>query len=258
MDTIINFGENLPEKELSLAYSHAHSSDLCLVLGSSLTVTPANKIPSIVVKGEAGKAKKGKGKGKLVICNLQETPLDVLTKEGGLKVGSKADEFMELVMENLGIAIPEFILRRRLVVSYFKGKRGKQELSIQGIDIDFTPVTFLKSVKSVYNRRPATTEPFLIPFRDELGEGTEVRLELEFMGHYGEPNLEIGYIIPGVDGGKEGWGNSLYFLEYNPGNGEWKVRRQDGVVVKERTDDLNPDDGVLDLGVIDLTGDDSE
>lgn len=193
-----------------------------------------------------------------MICNLQETPLDGLTKEGGLKVGSKADEFMVLVMANLGFEIPEFVLRRRLVVSYSIGKRGKQELSIQGIDVDFTPVTFLKSVKSVYNRRPATVEPFLIPFRDELEEGTEVKLELEFMGHYGEPNLELGFVIPGEDGGEEGWGNSLYELGYHPENGEWDVRRTDGVVREERTDDLNPDQGVPDVGVISLTGDDSE
>lgn len=200
----------------------------------------------------------GKGKGKLVICNLQETPLDGLTKEGGMKVGSRADEFMELVMGNLGYEIPAFLLRRRMVVSYKTSSRGKQGLSIQGIDVDFTPVTFLKSVKSVYNRRPATVEPFLISFRDELVEGTEVRLELEFMGHYGEPNLEVEFVVPEEDEGKEGWGNSLYELEYNPQNGEWKVRREDGVVVKERTDDLNPDQGVPDIGVIDLTGDDTE
>ena len=40
-DTIINFGENLPERELAEGFSHGKSADLCLAMGSSLRVTPA-------------------------------------------------------------------------------------------------------------------------------------------------------------------------------------------------------------------------
>jgi NAD-dependent SIR2 family protein deacetylase len=48
LDTIINFGEGLPEKELQLARDHANKADLCLVLGSSVSVTPACTIPEAV------------------------------------------------------------------------------------------------------------------------------------------------------------------------------------------------------------------
>ena len=38
-DSIINFGENLPEEEITKAFAHAEKADLCLVLGNSaLTV----------------------------------------------------------------------------------------------------------------------------------------------------------------------------------------------------------------------------
>ena len=40
-DSIINFGEKLPEVVITAAFNHAKSADLCLALGSSLTVNPA-------------------------------------------------------------------------------------------------------------------------------------------------------------------------------------------------------------------------
>lgn len=57
MDSIVNFGENLPDHELQKAFMHAKQADLCIVLGSSLRVTPAADIPEEVAK-----------RGKLVIC----------------------------------------------------------------------------------------------------------------------------------------------------------------------------------------------
>ena len=57
-DSIINFGENLPERELTNAFDHAGKADLCIVLGSSLRVRPACQVPEVVL---------GKG-GRVVIC----------------------------------------------------------------------------------------------------------------------------------------------------------------------------------------------
>lgn len=53
-DTIINFGENLPERDLDYGFNHCAFADLCLAMGSSLTVTPAASMP------EATAAKGGK------------------------------------------------------------------------------------------------------------------------------------------------------------------------------------------------------
>lgn len=68
LDTIINFGENLPKKDLERAYDECDKADLIICLGSSLTVAPANDLPKKV-------AKRG---GQMVIVNLQRTPLDDL------------------------------------------------------------------------------------------------------------------------------------------------------------------------------------
>ncbi|KAI0893794.1 DHS-like NAD/FAD-binding domain-containing protein [Annulohypoxylon nitens] len=213
LDSIINFGEALPAEPLQLARDHAKKADVCLALGSSLTVTPANEIPETV----------GRRKGtKLVICNLQETPIDGLAD---IRVFSKADELMIRVMEKLDIPISSFILRRRLIVRMETTDGGREQLRVFGEDVDGTPATFLQSVKLEYNRRVVRSEPFVINFRGDLEPGTELKLELEFMGNYGEPNLEIPYEY--VDGNH----SQLYLLEYDPQSGEWKTTKQDGLAV---------------------------
>ncbi|KAF2497084.1 NAD-dependent deacetylase sirtuin-7 [Lophium mytilinum] len=208
LDSIVNFGEDLPAKHLSSAFAHAKKADLCLVLGSSLTVTPANEIPAVVGTRKAGK---------LVICNLQPTPLDDLT---ALRVYSKTDELMTRVMAKLGIPIPPFVLRRRLVVEMESEGTSKprHSIKISGVDVDGTPATFLQSVKLKDSRRVARAEPFVISFREELEEGRELRLELDFMGHYGECNAEVVHVFSG-----EGASRSEHMLEYEVGVDGWVV-----------------------------------
>lgn len=93
-DSIIHFGENLPEKDLADAFEHAGAADLCIVLGSSCKVTPAADVPETV----------GSKKGDtLVIVNLQPTPLDELAS---LCCVSKIDDFMAVMMGELGVAVP--------------------------------------------------------------------------------------------------------------------------------------------------------
>lgn len=92
-DTIINFGENLPEKDLDDGFAHSQLSDLHIVLGSSLRVTPAAEMPATT-------AKLGKN---LVIVNLQKTPLDSVAT---LRINAMCDNVMEMVMKKLGLDIP--------------------------------------------------------------------------------------------------------------------------------------------------------
>ncbi|KAK5662255.1 hypothetical protein OQA88_8160 [Cercophora sp. LCS_1] len=207
-DTIVNFGENLPLIPIEDARMHAQKADLCLVLGSSLTVSPANEIPETV----------GERKGaKTVIVNLQSTPVDGVAE---FRIAAKADEVMRRVMEGLGLEIPPFVLRRRLVVEV-----NAKGVTLRGVDVDGTPVTFIKSVRMPGNRRVASKEPFTIGWRGELEVGKEVEVEMEFMGHYGEPNLTIKHVYGGEEGGK------LYHLSYSPTSREWVVEVADGNAV---------------------------
>jgi len=49
-DTIINFEENLPQRDMDLGFAHCGEADLCLALGSSLVVTPAADMPAMAAK----------------------------------------------------------------------------------------------------------------------------------------------------------------------------------------------------------------
>ncbi|EFC48343.1 silent information regulator family protein, partial [Naegleria gruberi] len=88
-DTIIHFGENLPEKDLLQSVAHSKAADLAIVLGTSMKVSPACNLPlKCLEKG-----------GKMCIVNLQKTDYD---SKSELRVFSKTDEFLKLVLEYLG------------------------------------------------------------------------------------------------------------------------------------------------------------
>ena len=237
LDTIVNFGDCLPAEPLQNALNNAKKADLCLVLGSSLTIPPACTIPETVGKKKGSRGAKGE---KLVICNLQTTPLDPLSE---LRIYAKSDDLMIRVMEKLDLPIPQFILKRHLIVE-METKEERHQLTVRGVDVDgTTPATFLRSVKLEYNRRLARAEPFIINFRGALDSGTELKLELEFMGNYGEPNLEIVYKYDERDT------QMKYLLEYDPQNGEWKTTKQDSL----SADGEMPDIGEDQISTIDLT-----
>jgi NAD-dependent deacetylase len=64
--SVVDFGEPLPQRDLMLSFEHSRKSDLFIVVGSSLVVTPAADMPAEALRSKA----------KLVIINQGETPLD--------------------------------------------------------------------------------------------------------------------------------------------------------------------------------------
>jgi hypothetical protein len=209
-DSIINFGEDLPAAPMEKAKYHSKKADLCIVLGSSLTVTPANGIPESV----------GERKGaELVICNLQTTPMDHLAN---LRIFAKADDLMEAVMRHLDLEIPSFRLERRVEIELQQtaGCRRSQ-LAVRGVDVDGTPASFLQSVR--VGSTAVAKEPFNLSIRGSLSPGHEIGLELTFMGHYGEPNFMLKH-----ECGSEVDGMASYVLAYDLQTGEWAQRRADG------------------------------
>ena len=64
--SVILFGEMLPEEPFLMAEAESEKADLFIVLGSSLSVTPANQFPLIAKQNGA----------KLVIINLEPTNFD--------------------------------------------------------------------------------------------------------------------------------------------------------------------------------------
>jgi mono-ADP-ribosyltransferase sirtuin 6 len=66
VSSVVDFGQSLPEKDLALSFEHSRKSDLFVVVGSSLVVTPAAEMPREALMAGA----------KLVILNQGETPFD--------------------------------------------------------------------------------------------------------------------------------------------------------------------------------------
>ena len=64
--SVINFGDNLPQRDLGQAQAHSARADVYLVIGSSLQVTPAADLPADALERGA----------KLVLVNLGDTPMD--------------------------------------------------------------------------------------------------------------------------------------------------------------------------------------
>ena len=148
-------------------------------------------------------------------------------------------------MEKLDLPIPKFILHRRLIVELSTKDKSRHQFKVYGVDVDDTPATFLRSVKLEDTRRAATSEPFDINFRRDLDPGTQLKLELEFMGNYGEPNVEIVYEYHEDRDGK-----TVYLLEYDPQTGVWNVSIEDR---PSRVQDIDGDKELPDVSVIDLT-----
>lgn len=122
LEYTIDFGQQLPEKPLKKAYAAARASDLCLTLGSSLSVSPANDMPRI-----AGQ------RGGLVIVNLQKTEMTALA---ALHIYAKTDTVMTMVMDRLGFRIPRFRLCRNLAIRGEQGPDGTVAVSVEGLDRD--------------------------------------------------------------------------------------------------------------------------
>jgi NAD+-dependent protein deacetylase sirtuin 6 len=90
-DTIVNFGDDLHETVLGgypAAERECDRGDLCLALGTSLTVSPANDLPLRCRD--------------LVIVNLQKTDFDDRAK---VRCWATCDLMMRLIMEELSLTI---------------------------------------------------------------------------------------------------------------------------------------------------------
>ena len=85
---IVMFGEQLPYDVLQEAGRRARSSDLFIVIGSSLVVYPAAYMPVYAVESGA----------KLVIINLSETPID---RQATVRIPASAGDTMAAIVKKV-------------------------------------------------------------------------------------------------------------------------------------------------------------
>ncbi|CAA7062665.1 unnamed protein product [Microthlaspi erraticum] len=95
-DTVLDWEDALPPKEIDPAEKHCKMADLVLCLGTSLQITPACNLPLKCLKGG----------GKIVIVNLQKTPKD---KKANVVIHGLVDKVVAGVMESLNMKIPPYV-----------------------------------------------------------------------------------------------------------------------------------------------------
>ncbi len=88
VSSIINFGDSIPEKEIRQSFHHSQLADVFLVVGSSLTVTPAAYCPQYALENRAD----------LIIINNQPTPFDSVTT---VRFYEKAGETLTKILEQI-------------------------------------------------------------------------------------------------------------------------------------------------------------
>jgi NAD-dependent SIR2 family protein deacetylase len=182
IDSIINFGDNLPKRELEEGFAHGKKADVCLAMGSSLRVTPAANMPEETADNG----------GKLFIVNLQKTPLD---SKAYKSIHAMCDDVIILLMKKLGLEIPKFKLTRRINIADI----GSGKLLVKGVDSNGSHYSLFKSVGIEFDCKAPpimfTKEPygFALPKDAKL-----LKIKLEFQKHYSEPNLTIEVPLAGL------------------------------------------------------------
>lgn len=151
---------------LNEGFRQGEMSDLMLCLGSSMRVSPANSM---------AEASAGKG-GKLVIVNLQKTPMDA---QAHLVIHGLIDDVMNLLMEKIQVKIPQFTLSRWIKVA----KVAEGKVSVSGTDRRGNPFQLFKKVH--VNDKPHFGQA------DIKNATDSIKVELQFQGHYNEPNLVL-------------------------------------------------------------------
>lgn len=130
-DTIINFGEGLEPKVLRKGAQLHGMADLCIAMGSSLRVTPANELPIICLQEG----------GKFVLINLQKTMLDPMAT---LVIHEKVDKVIEMLMSKLQFPIPDFRRTYRLKIFI---SPDKPQMNFMGVDGNGACYTLFRSLK---------------------------------------------------------------------------------------------------------------
>ncbi|XP_058019614.1 NAD-dependent protein deacylase sirtuin-6 isoform X1 [Ahaetulla prasina] len=121
MDTILDWEDSLPDRDLNLASEASRRASLSITLGTSLQIKPSGNLPLLTKK---------KG-GKLVIVNLQPTKHD---RQADLCIHGYVDEVITKLMKLLGLEIPEWT--GPLVVESMEQQEAKP-LTKPGTDLPF-------------------------------------------------------------------------------------------------------------------------
>ncbi|XP_024160627.1 NAD-dependent protein deacetylase SRT1 isoform X2 [Rosa chinensis] len=188
-DTVLDWEDALPSKEMNQAEKHCRMADVVLCLGTSLQITPACNLPLRSLRGG----------GKIVIVNLQKTPKD---KKATLLLHGLVDKVISGVLDSLNLQIPPFvridlfqiILTQALSIDEKYVNWNLRVASVHGLK---APLPFIKSIEisfvdnQDYKAAILQNEPFQLKRRTSQSKSIEMVLKFNFIDGCGCPFTEI-------------------------------------------------------------------
>lgn len=188
-DTVLDWEDALPPKEMNPAEKHCRTADVVLCLGTSLQITPACNLP----------LKSLRGGGKIAIVNLQKTPKD---KKASLVIHGLVDKVIAGVMEFLNLKIPPFVridLLQIVLTQILSADRKyvNWTLRVGSVHGQKAPLPFVKYVEVSFSDRQDLKEatldkqPFLLKRRTVKAKPVEVTLRLNLSDGCGCSYIQI-------------------------------------------------------------------
>ncbi|GAV68817.1 SIR2 domain-containing protein [Cephalotus follicularis] len=188
-DTVLDWEDALPSKEMNPAEKHCRMADVVLCLGTSLQITPACNLPLKCLRGG----------GKIVIVNLQKTPKD---KNASLVIHGLVDKVIAGVMDLLNMRIPTYVRIDLLQIIITQALSGDKRfinwnLRVASVHGQKSLLPFIKSIevsfsdKQKYKSAILHDQPFQLKRRTAEAESFEIMLKLNFSEGCGCPCTEI-------------------------------------------------------------------
>ncbi|KAL3510070.1 hypothetical protein ACH5RR_029471 [Cinchona calisaya] len=146
-DTVLDWEDALPPKEMNAAAKHCRMADVVLCLGTSLQITPACNLP----------LKSLRGGGRIVIVNLQPTPKD---KKACLVIHGFVDKVIAGLMHLLNFQIPPYVRIDLFQVIFNQThcteerKYAKWSLRVISAHGEKAPLPFIRSLEICFPERP--------------------------------------------------------------------------------------------------------
>ncbi|CAN0875113.1 NAD-dependent protein deacetylase SRT1 [Linum grandiflorum] len=175
-DTVLDWEDALPDKEMLPAEKHCRMADVVLCLGTSLQITPACNLPLKCLRGG----------GKIVIVNLQKTPKD---KKACLVIHGLVDKVITGVMEALSMRILPFVRIDEFQIIMTQSLSADKKfvnwtIRVGSVHGPKAPLPFIKSIKvsfsgeQKYKAALLDEQPFNLKRRTVASESFEILLKI--------------------------------------------------------------------------------
>ncbi|KAK4594275.1 hypothetical protein RGQ29_018098 [Quercus rubra] len=195
-DTVLDWEDELPLKELNPAAEQCRMADVVLCLGTSLQITPACDLPFQTLRGG----------GRVIIVNLQQTPKD---KKASLVIHGRVDKVIAGVMHDLNLQIPPYVrvdlfqinLTYRQFPRFSDKKYVNWTLRVTSEHGKNAPLQFIKSVEVSFLDRPnlrtaiLLKQPFLLKRQLISSRPFKISLKINFSDGCGCQSTKVEFPV---------------------------------------------------------------